>query len=45
MEDVLARFWQAERHAQGCADFAYCLKMLFKSKFRPMNLVVFVQVF
>ena len=28
-EDVMARFWQAERHARGCADVAYCLKMLF----------------
>jgi hypothetical protein len=25
---VSARFWQAERHARGCADAAYVLKML-----------------
>jgi hypothetical protein len=34
-EDVMARFWQAERHARGCADVAYVLKMLFT---RPFNI-------
>jgi hypothetical protein len=29
--DVNARFWQAERHAKGVADVAYCFKMLFQS--------------
>jgi hypothetical protein len=32
--DVTARFWQAERHARGCADAAYALKMLFT---KPVN--------
>lgn len=32
-EDVMARFWQAERHARGCADAAYVLKMLFSRPF------------
>lgn len=45
VEDVLARFWQAERHAQGCSDLAWEFKLLFNSKFRPMNLVVFFQIF
>lgn len=31
--DVSARFWQAERHARGCADAAYVLKMLFSKPF------------
>ena len=44
MEDVLARFWQAERHAQGCADFAYQCKMLFSTKFRLKNLVMFFHI-
>lgn len=34
-EDVAARFWQAERHARGCADAAYVLKMFFS---KPFNL-------
>lgn len=33
IEDVKARFWQAERHARGCADAAYCLKMMFTKQF------------
>jgi len=45
VEDVLARFWQAERHAQGCADLAWSLKMVLSRKFRPMNLLIFLQVF
>jgi hypothetical protein len=32
-EDVMARFWQAERHARGCADVAYVLKMMFSEPF------------
>ena len=32
--DLSARFWQAERHARGCADAAYCLKMLVE---RPVS--------
>jgi len=43
-EDVLARFWQAERHAQGVSDLAWEFKMLFSHKFRPMNLVIFYQI-
>lgn len=45
VEDVLARFWQAERHAQGCADLAWTLKMFLKKKFKPMNLLILLQVF
>jgi hypothetical protein len=33
LADVMARFWQAERHARGCADAAYVLKMLFTQPF------------
>lgn len=44
VEDVIARFWQAERHAQGCADLAWSIKMILNSKFRLMNLVIFFQV-
>lgn len=32
MKDVEARFWQAERHAQGCADVAYNINMLLKTQ-------------
>lgn len=32
-EDVMARFWQAERHARGCADVAYTIKMLLTKPF------------
>ena len=32
IQDVEARFWQAERHAQGCADVAYNLQMIQKTK-------------
>lgn len=45
VEDVLARFWQAERHAQGCSDLAWNFKMLFTRKFKPMNFVIFYQIF
>jgi hypothetical protein len=45
VQDMLARFWQAERHAQGVADVAYNFKMLFKQKFRPMNFVLWYQIF
>lgn len=44
-EDVKARFWQAERHAQGVADVAYEFGMLFRSRFRFMNLVICFQIF
>lgn len=30
--DISARFWQAERHARGCADAAYCINMLLTKK-------------
>ena len=33
LADVEARFWQAERHAQGCADVAYNINMLLRTKF------------
>ena len=32
IQDVEARFWQAERHAQGCADVAYNINMLLKTQ-------------
>lgn len=37
VSDVMARFWQAERHAQGCADVAYNLKMVGKTKVRSFK--------
>lgn len=43
--DVKARFWQAERHAKGVADVAYCFKMLFNSSFKCKNLLVWWYVF
>lgn len=43
--DVNARFWQAERHAKGVADVAYCFKMLFNQPFKWKNLLVFYFVF
>ena len=45
VQDVLARFWQAERHAQGVADVAYNFKMILNQKFKPMNFVLFYQIF
>lgn len=39
-EDMKARFWQAERHAQGVADVAYNMKMLLNQPFRLKNLLV-----
>jgi hypothetical protein len=36
----MARFWQAERHARGCADAAYVLKMLFSKPFNWRTWVV-----
>ena len=45
VEDVLARFWQAERHAQGISDLAWEFKMMFTHKFKPMNIVIFYQIF
>jgi hypothetical protein len=44
-EDVLARFWQAERHAQGTSDLAWEFKMLFTQRFNLQNFIVFYQVF
>lgn len=41
MADCKARFWQAERHAQGVADMAYNINMLLKTKFRLRNLAMF----
>jgi hypothetical protein len=36
--DLEARFWQAERHAQGLGDIAYTCHMLIKE---PFNLKTF----
>ena len=41
---IMARFWQAERHARGCADYAYVLNFLFRKDrpamtFRTMKVV------
>ena len=44
-EDIKARFWQAERHAKGVADVAWCLKMLLNQPFKLKNLFVFYCVF
>lgn len=35
-----ARFWQAERHARGCADFAYCLNQLIKNKIKWRTFII-----
>lgn len=43
--DVKARFWQAERHAKGVADVAYCFKMFFNEDFKWKNLCVWWFVF
>lgn len=40
LADVSARFWQAERHARGCADVAYVLKMLFSQPFHWRTSVI-----
>lgn len=40
-EDCKARFWQAERHAKGVADVAYCFKMILTQPFHPRNFLVF----
>ena len=44
LEGIMARFWQAERHARGCADFAYMLNFIFRKDrppmtFRTMNMI------
>ncbi len=39
--DTKARFWQAERHAKGVADVAYCFKMFLTQSFKWKNLLVF----
>ncbi len=33
IKDMIARFWQAERHARGIQDVAYNIKMLFEDHF------------
>lgn len=38
--DTKARFWQAERHAKGVSDVAYCFKQFFNSSFKWKNLLV-----
>lgn len=45
MEDVMARFWQAERHARGCADVAYSMKMLTTQPFNWRTAFVSYHVF
>ena len=44
-EDCKARFWQAERHAKGVADAAWCMKMALNQPFRVKNLYVLFNVF
>lgn len=44
-EDIKARFWQAERHAKGVADFAWCIKMLLNRPFKIKNLFLVYFVF
>ena len=39
-----ARFWQGERHAQGCSDLAYNLKMLIHKKFVARNIILMLIV-
>lgn len=39
--DIKAKFWQAERHAKGVFEVAYCFKMLLSSSFKWKNLVLF----
>lgn len=39
--DTKARFWQAERHAKGVADVAYCFKMFLNQPFKWRNILVF----
>jgi hypothetical protein len=43
--DIKARFWQAERHAKGVADVAYCTKMLLTQPFKLKNLLLYWFVF
>lgn len=38
--DMKARFWQAERHAQGIADVAYNLRMLMNKPLRLRTLIL-----
>ena len=45
VSDVMARFWQSERHIQGCADFPWSFRMLKQSKFRLKHLIIFYQTF
>lgn len=43
--DVKAKWRQCVRNTEGCADVAYCFKMLFSKKFRTTNLIMFFLVF
>jgi hypothetical protein len=43
--DCKARFWQAERHAKGVADVAYCMKMFLTQPFQIKNWFVLWFVF
>ena len=38
--DVKARFWQAQRHAKGVADVAYCMKMFLTQRFKWKNVLL-----
>jgi hypothetical protein len=44
--DIEARFWQAERHAQGVSDVAYNFKQMIKTKLfcnlRALTLVYYI---
>lgn len=40
VKDMIARFWQAERHCLGASDVAYCFHMLFNTRFRFRNLIL-----
>ncbi len=40
INDLKARFWQAERHTLGVCDVAYCWNMLFKTPFMFRNLIL-----
>ena len=43
--DIKARFWQAERHARGVNDLAYCFRMFFRDRVRVKGVVLFWFVF
>ena len=44
LKNIKARFLQALRHTRGVADAAYCLNMLFKTRFRVRNLFLTILV-